>query len=98
MMTLVWAALVAALPIPVGRYQGRHRMGWAQQWEEMHAALPWQRARRRLAAVMRARRRPGAHSSGRSSSRPPRPDEVSWAWWQARREQYRPALTAAGAW
>ena len=85
MIVLVWAALVAALPTLPGTYRGRHRMSWAQQWEKIHPTLPWQRARRRYAAARRAWRRPSS-------------EDASWAWWQQRRELYRPALTAAGAW
>lgn len=97
MIVLVWAVLVAALPTAPSTYRGRHRMSWAQQWEKIHPTLPWQRARRRIAAARRAWQRP-SHHLARAGVRVLRADEASWAWWQERRKAYEPALTAAGAW
>jgi hypothetical protein len=104
MINLVWAVLVAALP-NLGGYRGRHRMSWAQQWEKIHPTLPWQRARRRYEAARRAWQRPSKAAHARTRDRaftrdraPVRAEDASWAWWQQRRELYRPALTAAGAW
>jgi hypothetical protein len=86
-ISALWAVLGAALPAA-----GRHRVSWALQWDDIHAALPWQRVRRRWAAARRARAR--AHAS----APPATPEDLSWAWWLQRRELYKPALTAAGAW
>jgi hypothetical protein len=98
-MMFVWivVGIAVGVAIPSPGYCGAHRMGWAQRWDAIHAALPWQRVRRRIAAVRRAWRRPSAHGV-RAASAPARAEDLSWAWWQQRREIYKPALTAAGAW
>jgi hypothetical protein len=96
-MMLVWLVIgvAAGLACPAPRYRGRHRMSWAQQWEQIHPRLPWQRLRRRLEAGRRARQRPHAHTLRGTR---PRPADAGWVWWQQRRNDYAPALKAAGAW
>lgn len=90
-IALVLGVAVGALAAP--GYSGRHRISWAARWDAIHARLPWQVARRRLAAARRARQRPHAHTL-----RPARRGDDAWAWWLARRADYAPALKAAGAW
>jgi hypothetical protein len=100
-MMLVWivVGIAVGVAVPTPGYCGKHRMGWAQRWEAIHPALPWQRLRRRIAAARRAARRPGAQGVRVAvpASRH-RAEDLSWAWWQQRREAYKPVLTAAGAW
>lgn len=99
MIKLVWAALVAALPSLPSTYVGRHRVGTAEMWDEVHRQLPWQRARRRVRAYMRMLRRPSRHAGAvRVTARVVAVDVASWDWWQERRKAYEPALRAAGAW
>lgn len=97
-MMLVWivVGIAVGVAIPSPGYCGKHRMGWAQRWDAIHPALPWQVMRRRIAAARRAARRPSAH--GVRVAAPARKEDLSWAWWQQRREIYKTALTAAGAW
>lgn len=101
MIDVVWAVLEAALPFLRGGYRGRRRLGLQQMRDDLHKRLPWQRARRRVAAWRRAWARPSRHASSAGASmwaRRKPVDDAAWAWWQQRRELYKSALQAAGAW